>query len=248
MIYHTGIACRTADGTHLSIVPLYVIYHIVQTAKAHSLIQALYHKQEQQTVKHRVHDQNQNQPNIKQEVKTMIDFAKELDKVNEQTNTQPEAQTDTQPEAQTETSKHQLTQVHVDTNIFKTVSEGEGDRVRYTTTFDDVALFNAVSGSSEAVKDYLDKEVEVSNIVVTSADVHEDVNDDDSPIVSKPCVHFYTPDGGHMTTLSNGIIKNVKDLIGCGFAPSPEHTIVIRFKTIQTKKGIAHTFDLVKRN
>lgn len=34
MIYHTGIACRTADGTHLSIVPLYVIYHIVQTAKS----------------------------------------------------------------------------------------------------------------------------------------------------------------------------------------------------------------------
>ena len=186
----------------------------------------------------------------------MIDFAKELDKVNAQTNTQPEAQTNTQPEAQTntqpeaqtETSKHQLTQVHVDTNIFKTVSEGGGDRVRFTTTFDDVALFNAVSGSSEAVKDYLDKEVEISNLVVTSADVHEDVNDDDSPIVSKPCVHFYTPDGGHMTTLSNGIIKNVKDLIGCGFAPSPEHTIVIKFKTIQTKKGIAHTFDLVKRN
>lgn len=177
----------------------------------------------------------------------MIDFAAELDKVNEQTNTQPEAQTDTQPEAQTETPKHQLTQVHVDTNIFKIVSEGEGDRVRYTTTFDDVALFNAVSGSSEAVRDYLDKEVEVSNIVVTSADVHEVVNDD-SPIVSKPCVHFYTPDGGHMATLSNGIIKNIKDLIGCGFAPSPEHTIVIRFKTIQTKKGIAHTFDLVKRN
>lgn len=47
MIYHTGIACRTADGTHLSIVPLYVIYHIVQTARAHSLIQAQYHKQEQ---------------------------------------------------------------------------------------------------------------------------------------------------------------------------------------------------------
>lgn len=189
----------------------------------------------------------------------MIDFKEELDKVNNQTDTQPEAQTDTQPEDLTktkqqlnalygQTSQHQLTQVHVDTNIFKTVSEGEGDRVRFTTTFDDVALFNAVSGSSEAVKDYLDKEVEVSNIVVTSADVHEDVNDDDSPIVSKPCVHFYTPDGGHMTTLSNGIIKNVKDLIGCGFAPSPEHTIVIRFKTIQTKKGIAHTFDLVKRN
>ena len=182
----------------------------------------------------------------------MIDFNAELDRVNKQTEaqTQTETQTETQIETQTETqtTKHQLTQVHVDSNIFKTVGEGDGDKVRYTTTFDDVSLFNAVSGSSEAVKDYLDNEIEVTDIVVTSADVHEDVNDDDSPIVSKPCVHFYTADGKHMTTLSNGIIRNVKDLIGCGFAPTPEHTIVIRFKTIQTKKGIAHTFDLVKRN
>lgn len=191
----------------------------------------------------------------------MIDFTADLEKVNEQ----PEDQTETEYKdekakvnsvygVQTETSKtaheiaHQLAQVHVDTNIFKTVGEGDGDRVRYTTTFDDVSLFNAVSGSSDAVRDYLDKEVEITDIIVTSADVHEDVNDDSSPMVSKPCVHFYTADGIHMTTLSNGIIRNVKDLIGCGFAPTPEHTIVIKFKTIQTKKGIAHTFDLIKRN
>ncbi len=176
----------------------------------------------------------------------MIDFTADLDKVNEQ----PEAQTETQakPEQDTNKTTHQLAQVHVDTSIFKTVGEGDGDRVRYTTTFDDVSLFNAVSGSSDAVRDYLDKEVEITDIIVTSADVHEDVNDESSPMVSKPCVHFYTADGKHMTTLSNGIIRNVKDLIGCGLAPTPEHTIVIKFKTIQTKKGIAHTFDLIKRN
>lgn len=176
----------------------------------------------------------------------MIDFTADLEKVNEQ----PEAQTETQakPEQDTNKTTHHLAQVHVDTNIFKTVGEGDGDRVRYTTTFDDVSLFNAVSGSSDAVRDYLDKEVEITDIIVTSADVHEDFNDESSPMVSKPCVHFYTKDGNHMTTLSNGIIRNVKDLIGCGFAPTPEHTIVIKFKTIQTKKGIAHTFDLIKRN
>lgn len=137
--------------------------------------------------------------------------------------------------------------VKVDKDIFKVTSEGDGATVRYSTTVDDVELFNAVSGTSDPVKDYLDKEVEVCEIVITSADIHEDVNDDDSPIVSKPCVHFYTTDGKHLATLSNGIIKNTRDLIGVGFAPTKEHPITIRFKTVQTKKGIAHTFDLVKR-
>lgn len=137
--------------------------------------------------------------------------------------------------------------VKVDKDIFKVTSEGDGATVRYSTTVDDVELFNAVSGTSDPVKDYIDKEVEVCEIVITSADIHEDVNDDDSPIVSKPCVHFYTTDGKHLATLSNGIIKNTRDLIGVGFAPTKEHPITIRFKTVQTKKGIAHTFDLVKR-
>lgn len=137
--------------------------------------------------------------------------------------------------------------VKVDKNIFKVAAEGDGATVRFSTTVDDVELFNAVSGTSDPVKDYLDQEVEVCEIVITSADIHEDVNDDDSPIVSKPCVHFYTTDGKHLATLSNGIIKNTRDLIGVGFAPTKEHPITIRFRTVQTKKGIAHTFDLVKR-
>lgn len=142
----------------------------------------------------------------------------------------------------------ELSVVQVDNSIFKTQEEGQGGVVRYSTTTDDVALFNAVNGGSEPVKDYIGKEIEVTDIVITSADVHEDVNDEDSPIVSKPCVHFYTVDGKHLTTLSNGIIKSAKMLISCGFAPCPEATVVIKFKTINTKKGTAHTFDLIKRN
>lgn len=154
----------------------------------------------------------------------------------------------TEGTAPTETQETMtLAKVEVDTNIFKVSGEGEGAAVRYSTTFDDVELFNAVNGGSEAVKDYLDQELEVSDIVITSANVHENRDDDESPIVSKPCVHFYTTDGKHLTTLSNGIIKSAKNLIGCGFAPCKEHTIVIKFKTINTKKGTAHTFDLVTR-
>ena len=151
----------------------------------------------------------------------------------------------TQPTETQETMT--LAKVEVDTNIFKVSGEGEGAAVRYSTTFDDVDLFNAVNGGSEAVKDYLGQELEVSDIVITSADVHEDRDNDESPIVSKPCVHFYTTDGKHLTTLSNGIIKSAKNLIGCGFAPCKEHPIVIKFKTINTKKGTAHSFDLVTR-
>ena len=127
-------------------------------------------------------------------------------------------------------------------------NEGEGKKVRYTTTTDTVDLFNAVNGGSEPLKNYIGKELELTDIIVTSADVHEDVNDEKSPVVSKPCVHFYTTDGKHITTLSNGIIKSAKCLIECGLTPTKEAPVTIRIKTIETKKGTAHTFDLVKGN
>lgn len=153
----------------------------------------------------------------------------------------------------TNTEKMTLATVDVDTAIFKTVAEGEGQAVRYTTTFDDAALFNAVNGGSDPVKQYLGKEVEVTDIVITSAEVHEGrtetgEQDESTPVVSKPCVHFYTTDGKHLTTLSNGIVKAAKNLIACGFAPSEGHTVTIKFRTIETKKGTAHSFDLISRN
>lgn len=146
-----------------------------------------------------------------------------------------------------------LAKVEVDKAIFKVVAEGEGQTVRYTTTFDDADLFNAINGGSDPVKKYLGQEVEVVNLLITSAELHEGrtadgEQDENTPIVSKPCVHFYTKDGQHLTTLSNGIVKSAKNLISCGFAPSEGHSVIIKFRTVETKKGTAHTFDLVKRN
>lgn len=140
-----------------------------------------------------------------------------------------------------------LALTEVDNSIFKVQNEGEGQAVRYSTTFEDTDLFNAVNGGSEPVKNYLGKEVEVTDIIITSADVAEDINNEDSPVVSKPCVHFLCSDGKHLATLSNGVIKSAKNLIACGFAPSKESPITIKFKTIETKKGTAHNFDLIKR-
>lgn len=161
-------------------------------------------------------------------------------------------QANTQTEVTTQKNTT-LAKAEVDNSIFKVVAEGEGQTVRYTTTFDDADLFNAVNGGSDPVKKYLGQEVEVVNLLITSAELHEGrtadgEQDESTPIVSKPCVHFYTKDGQHLTTLSNGIVKSAKNLISCGFVPSDGHSIIIKFRTVETKKGTAHTFDLVKRN
>ena len=55
----------------------------------------------------------------------------------------------TQPTETQETMT--LAKVEVDTNIFKVSGEGEGAAVRYSTTFDDVDLFNAVKDRKSVV-------------------------------------------------------------------------------------------------
>lgn len=137
--------------------------------------------------------------------------------------------------------------VTLENDIFAVDETKTAGVLRYSTTADDVKLFNAMNGGSEPVADYIGQEVEITDIVITSAEVAADPNDDDSEIVSKPCVHFNTTDGKHLATLSNGIIKACKNLLSVGFAPTPESPIVIKFKQIKTKKGIAHSFDLVRR-
>lgn len=137
--------------------------------------------------------------------------------------------------------------VTIENDVFTVDENKTAPTLRYTTTTDDVKLFNALNGGSEPVADYIGQDVEITDIVITSAEVAADPNDDDSEIVSKPCVHFNTTDGKHLASLSNGIIKACKNLLSVGFAPTPEHPITIKFKQIKTKKGIAHSFDLVKR-
>ncbi len=137
--------------------------------------------------------------------------------------------------------------VTIDKDVFTVDETKTAGGLRYSTTTDDVKIFNALNGGSEPVADYIGQDVTITDIVITSAEVAADPNDDDSEIVSKPCVHFNTIDGKHLATLSNGIIKACKNLLSVGFAPTPESPITIKFKTIKTKKGTAHTFDLVSR-
>lgn len=130
--------------------------------------------------------------------------------------------------------------------IFETKAVNEtNSRIRHTTTTDNKLLFNALSGKSEPIKRYLGETVEVTDIVVTGSDVAEIVGDASSDKVNKPVVHFFCSDGKHLSTLSNGIVKNVRDLLSCGMIPTVECPLRIRFEEVETPKGTAHIFDLV---
>lgn len=145
------------------------------------------------------------------------------------------------------TNNYELATVEIDHDVFAVKAENGGAVVRFTTTTNDVDLFNAVNGGSESIKNYMGVDLSIDEMVVTSANVHEEKENEDSPIVSKPCVHFFTTDGKHLATLSNGVIRAAMNLIQCGFTPTKESPITIKFKTIETKKGTAHTFDLISR-
>lgn len=137
--------------------------------------------------------------------------------------------------------------VEVDHSIFETQKLNEGAKIRYSSTFDDVTLFNALNSSSESIAEHFGEDIKVLNMVVTTAQVASDFNDDFAEKEDKPCVHFFCEDGLHLASVSNGIIRSTENLITCGFMPTPEAPIVIRFKEIKTKRGTAHTFDLVSR-
>lgn len=133
----------------------------------------------------------------------------------------------------------------VDQSIYAIVEPGTGPLLRSSTTSDNAKLFNALNGSSESVKNWLGEEIDVTDIVITSADVPSIMGDEDSERVCKPCVHFFTLDGTHISSISNGIVKSTKMLLACGLTPTEEHPIRIRFKEVETKKGTAHTFEMV---
>ena len=140
-----------------------------------------------------------------------------------------------------------LQQNAVDHSIFETKKLNEGEKIRFTTTFDEVTLFNSINSSSESVADHFNENITVENIVITTAQVNMDINDDFSEKEDKPCVHFFCKDGLHLASVSNGIIRSAENLITYSIIPSPESPIVIKFKEITTKKGKAHSFDLVSR-
>ena len=176
----------------------------------------------------------------------------ELDELNKTEDITAEPETAEPAEAEPETvsapEKPQTTTLQtmtVDQSIYAIVEPGTGPLLRSSTTTNEAKLFNALNGSSESVKNWLGEEIDVTDIVITSADVPSIMGDEDSERVCKPCVHFFTLDGTHISSISNGIVKSTKMLLACGLNPSEEKPIRIRFKEVETKKGTAHTFEMV---
>lgn len=128
---------------------------------------------------------------------------------------------------------------------FMTLAAGHGAKVRKTTTTDTKRLFNAISSPSKPIKQVIGETIDVVDIVVTSADVHEDANDPESPLVNKPVVHFFTLDGEHYSSLSNGIIKATENLLAIGIVPTEDNPFELRIITVDTSKGTAHSFEWI---
>lgn len=135
--------------------------------------------------------------------------------------------------------------MQVEQSIYATVDAGTAPLLRQSTTTETNKLFNALNGSAKPVKDFIGEEVDITDIVITSADVPSIMGDDESERVCKPCVHFFTLDGEHISSISNGIIKSTKMLLACGLTPTEDSPITIKFTEVPTKKGTAHSFEMV---
>lgn len=134
-------------------------------------------------------------------------------------------------------------------NLFAVTAPAEGNtnQIRYSTTTDTTDLFNIVTGKSENCKSLIGgAPIEVVAMAITGANVNEVKDDEDSPKVNKPVCHFLTADGKHYSSMSNGICRNVAALLEVGLNPTAETPIKIEFVTVDTKKGTAYTFNLVK--
>lgn len=131
---------------------------------------------------------------------------------------------------------------------FEIAAAGQGESVRATTTDRTSTLFNALNGQGKKIKDVLGVELTITNIVVTSADVVKNFAEKDkenAEKVSKPCVHFFTDDGQHISSISTGICRATEKLFAAGLTPIEGAPIKLMFTTVETKNGTAHSFMLM---
>lgn len=175
--------------------------------------------------------------------------SEELSRINSEAEISPEAEishetSQAAPETAL-TAPQSFSTMTVDQSIYATVEPGTAPLLRSSTTTDNAKLFNSLNGNAESVKNWIGEEVDVCDIVITSADVPSIMGDESSERVCKPCVHFFTLDGAHISSISNGIIRATKMLLACGLTPTEDSPIRILFKEIDTKNGRAHTFDMV---
>lgn len=130
------------------------------------------------------------------------------------------------------------------TNIFSQYDENEGAPIRYSSTDNKTYLFNSANGGGESITKIFDEVITVVAIVITSANVPVIMSQPNGDRVSRPCINFFTDDGRHYASISSGVARAARNILGCGFIPTADDPINISFRQIKTPKGIAHTFDL----
>lgn len=137
--------------------------------------------------------------------------------------------------------------MEINKDNFDNLPAGTGAVVRESTTSDNKVLFNACNGSGEPIKALVNtgEIISVVDIIVTSTDVPSERDNPDSEKVSHPVAHFFTDDGKHYSTLSNGIMRGVKLMFATGMTPTPDNPVSLVFKTTETKNGTAHVLDMV---
>ena len=130
-------------------------------------------------------------------------------------------------------------------NIFATVDSNTGALMRFSTTDNREEVFSSINGAGDSITTVFDEVLGIKSIIVTSAEVPIDRNKPKQGNCSKPCVNFFTIDGRHFASISNGVVRATKNLLACGLIPSPEEPVWISFSQINTPRGTAHTFELM---
>lgn len=130
-------------------------------------------------------------------------------------------------------------------NIFETVDSNTGALLRFSTTDNREEIFAAINGAGDSITTVFDEVLGIKSILITSAEVPIDRNKPMQGNCSKPCCNFYTVDGRHFASISNGVVRAVKNLLACGLIPSADEPVWISFTQINTPRGVAHTFELM---
>lgn len=132
-------------------------------------------------------------------------------------------------------------------NIFEVMpaDNSKCEKVRFSTTTDTKRLFNALNSPSEKLKNYIGETLSVVDIIITTAEVHENKDDNTSPMVHRPCIHFFTELGEHISTLSNGICRSVQSIMEVGLTPTESSPLQFKVITGESKKGVFHSIELL---
>lgn len=124
------------------------------------------------------------------------------------------------------------------------IEEAEGAKLIYAEGMTDVEIFNSIYGSNGKISEHIGDVVTVTSIAIGTAIVNEDMNDDTSPKIVKPCVFLNTSEYGVISSVSNGIIRAIKGIVS--MIDFNMQAIKVKLLETKTKHGTAHTIRMLE--